>query len=71
MKPQFKKDKPVKVLCYNSLKGKSFWQDATVINIVRADDIPYRIEIRLQNGVDLTGYNAAYLDYVKKVQQPK
>ena len=62
---KFSKDQPVKVLCYNSRTRENEWQDATVINTIHATDRPFRVEVRLSNGIELRGYDAAAPECVK------
>jgi hypothetical protein len=59
------KDQAVKVLCYNFKTKENEWQDAIVLNTISATDRPYRVELRLSNGIELKGYEAAAPECVK------
>ena len=59
------KDQAVKVLCYNSKTRENEWQSATVLDTIPADDRPFRVEVRLSSGIELTGYYAAAPECVK------
>lgn len=62
---QFSKDQPVKVLCYNYKTRENEWQNATVLNTIPANDRPFRVELRLSNGIELKDYDAAAPECVK------
>ncbi len=65
----FSKDQAVKVLCYNSKTRENEWQDATVLDTIPADDQPFRVELRLSNGIELSGYYAAAPECIKPATQ--
>lgn len=62
---KFVKNQAVKVLCYNSRTRENEWQDATVLDTIPATDRPFRIELRLANGIELKDYDAAAPECVK------
>ena len=63
------KGQVVKVLCYNSKTRENEWQDAIVLNIIPATDIPFRVELKLSNGIELKDYDAAAPECVKPATQ--
>jgi hypothetical protein len=67
-KPLLQTGDPVQVLCYNSKTRECEWRDAKVLSVIEADDIPFRIEVQLSNGIELTGFDAPHPDCVKKIE---
>lgn len=68
MDNRFSRDQAVNVLCYNFKTKENEWQDAIVLDTIPATDRPFRIELRLSNGIELKGYDAAAPECVKPAQ---
>lgn len=65
-KPDYRKDQEVEVLCHNSTTRKNEWKPGKVIDVIRAIDIPYRVEVHV-GAYTLTGNAAAHPDCVRPV----
>lgn len=63
-KPVYTPGQSVEVEMHNSTTGKSEWKPGTIIAVVPAIDVPYRIEVQVGDYM-LIGNSAAHPDCVK------
>lgn len=63
-KPQYTPGQLVEVELHNSKQKKTIWLRGTVIGVISATDIPYRIEIDM-NFTTLSGHTAAHPDCMR------
>lgn len=69
-KPNYTPGQPVDVEFYNSSTKSAVWIRGTVIAVVQATDIEYRVEVEM-SFTQLTGHQAAHPDCVRPVLTKK
>lgn len=57
----------VEALCYDSKEKRNKWQKGTVIKTVPANDRPFRIEVRLDNGILYANDNAVSIECLRPI----